>query len=586
MSKTFPDSSENVTYTYDNCPYGTGRLCGVEDESGTYSYAYDAHGNVVSMTKVELSHEYVTRYRYDNGDNLIGMTYPSGRAITINRDGVRRVESIGAEINGSDHTVANGITYRGDNRLLSCTIGNGLQESRSYDLQGRLVSQNTGAIDSRNYSYDANGNILSRTTTPQDSGYQYDALDRLIDDTIKGGTSDSYGYDLNGNRTSRVRNALEMTRYDYSPDSNRLNFVEKRFRGNNAVVPVQPSQTRTYNDANRWDQLFIEGALKATYIHNAMGQRTRKVVVNTDNTISTTVYHYDFQGMLISETNERGEPIKDYIWLDYAPIAQIEYDAIADSDTIYYLHTDHLMTPRFATDSGGNIVWRWEGEAFGDTLSKSDPDGNGKDVVVNLRFAGQYFDRETNLHYNYFRTYDPTTGRYTQSDPIGLFGGLNTYGYAESNPLYWIDPTGKIAINAGAAAVGAAIGAVSAGVTAAVSGGSVGQVAAAAAIGAAGGAVAGFTFGAAGSIAIGGAASSAIGSVAGQAVTGGTVDGGSVAMSAFAGVMGGGFGVLAGKAGYSTISQATVSAGTTAYGQGLMDFGQALNDRYPVRMCK
>ncbi len=170
-----------------------------------------------------------------------------------------------------------------------------------------------------------------------------------------------------------------------------------------------------------------------------MGQRTRKVVVNTDNTISTTVYHYDFQGMLISETNERGEPIKDYIWLDYAPIAQIEYDAIADSDTIYYLHTDHLMTPRFATDSGGNIVWRWEGEAFGDTLSKSDPDGNGKDVVVNLRFAGQYYDSESQLHYNYFRYYDPTTGRYITHDPIGLYGGINTYGYVEGNPLYWSD---------------------------------------------------------------------------------------------------------------------------------------------------
>ena len=71
-----------------------------------------------------------------------------------------------------------------------------------------------------------------------------------------------------------------------------------------------------------------------------------------------------------------------------------------------------------------------------------DPDGNGTAVTLNVRFPGQYYDQETGLHYNYFRYYDPSTGRYLRSDPIGLDGGLNTYLYANANPVKFIDPQG------------------------------------------------------------------------------------------------------------------------------------------------
>jgi RHS repeat-associated protein len=95
-----------------------------------------------------------------------------------------------------------------------------------------------------------------------------------------------------------------------------------------------------------------------------------------------------------------------------------------------------------ATNSNGTVVWQWQSDPFGATAANTDHDGDGMHVTVNLRFPGQYYDQETGLHYNYFRYYDPSTGRYITSDPIGLLGGFNLYSYVGNNPLYWIDPLG------------------------------------------------------------------------------------------------------------------------------------------------
>jgi RHS repeat-associated protein len=113
--------------------------------------------------------------------------------------------------------------------------------------------------------------------------------------------------------------------------------------------------------------------------------------------------------------------------------------------TILYLHADHLGMPRVATDERQTVVWRNPPttEPFGMALPEEDPDGDGRVTTIHLRFPGQYFDQETQAHYNYFRDhYFPELGRYGQSDPIGLAGGINTYGYAEGSPLNFSDRTG------------------------------------------------------------------------------------------------------------------------------------------------
>jgi RHS repeat-associated protein len=90
-------------------------------------------------------------------------------------------------------------------------------------------------------------------------------------------------------------------------------------------------------------------------------------------------------------------------------------------------------------------VWLWhQGEPFGNNLPDENPSGLGT-FELTLRFTGQRYDAETGLHYNYFRDYDPSTGRYGESDPIGLKGGLNTYAYVNGQPIKLVDPRGLFA---------------------------------------------------------------------------------------------------------------------------------------------
>ena len=127
----------------------------------------------------------------------------------------------------------------------------------------------------------------------------------------------------------------------------------------------------------------------------------------------------------------------------------------ASGTQVMYLLPDQLGTPRLATDEAGRTVWRNAptAEPFGAGTVEEDPDGDGNRFELNLRFPGQYQDQETGLAYNTFRDYDPATGRYVQSDPIGLGGGQwSTYAYVGGSPVNNSDPFGL------ASGTGAAIG--------------------------------------------------------------------------------------------------------------------------------
>ncbi|WP_311767379.1 RHS repeat-associated core domain-containing protein [Burkholderia stagnalis] len=116
-------------------------------------------------------------------------------------------------------------------------------------------------------------------------------------------------------------------------------------------------------------------------------------------------------------------------------------DAVAELTSIAYYHCDQIGTPQEVTDEAGEIAWSARYKAWGEAREVIGEAARKAGIVNPLRFAGQYFDRETGLHYNRHRYYDPGSGRFISKDPIGLAGGINVYQYAP-NPIQWFDPLG------------------------------------------------------------------------------------------------------------------------------------------------
>ena len=158
--------------------------------------------------------------------------------------------------------------------------------------------------------------------------------------------------------------------------------------------------------------------------------------------VSQAPYTYDWKDVPVGSYTITAQATDNKGGVTISP--PLSVTVLAQMKGVFYIQPDHLGTLRVVTDDKNKVIWKSDplGEPFGTTAPDEDPDGDKIKFTLNLRFPGQYFDQEANTHYNYFRDYDPTIGRYIQSDPIGLEGGLNLYGYVLGNPISRIDPKG------------------------------------------------------------------------------------------------------------------------------------------------
>jgi RHS repeat-associated protein len=428
-------TDQTLTFTYDAGTNGKGRLTGASDANHSMSWTYDPLGRVTGKGQTVGTVTKSVGYAYTNAD-LVTLTTPSGQILTYGYNSNHQVVSIA--LNGST-TILNNVTYEPLGPVNGWSWGNNTATViRSYNTDGVISQINATGTKTLTYDYALRiQNIADTSTGASAWTYGYDLLDRITSG-VGGSTTRGWTYDANGNR--KTETGSTPSTYAIPSTKNRINSITGALPRTytydaSGHVLTYSTITATYYDRGAL-QTLKNGSVSEALIYNALGQMAQ----TSGGAAGTVLYMYDESGHLLGEYSSTGALVEETVWLGDLPVAILQPSG--SSVAVYYIEADHLNTPRQVTRPSDNTqMWTWFSDPFGTTPANTNPAGAGT-FVYNLRFPGQIYDSQAGLHQNMMRDYDPAIGRYVESDPIGLRGGINTYAYAGDDPLLWSDPYG------------------------------------------------------------------------------------------------------------------------------------------------
>ena len=489
---------EERRFTYDL----NGRLISAENPHSLNRFMLDALGNVIEESHhYHVFGQQVIKqwqFEYDELSNLIQTIRPDGREVDYLRYG-------SGHLHGMLLDKERLIDLERDNnhREIQRHWAETMMQTTAYDQAGRLAQQHLQSgqyikesILSRDYHYDRASQLVGiKDSRKGDISYRYDPIGRLIN--AKGPLGEErFSFDPAHNILSKS----DSSQTRYSPDNTLPDGVSKvmgnllkRISGYHFEYDVRGNLTHKESHKGvqtfKWDghnQLsqstyFTRDTavpLKTDYLYDVFGRRIAKKVIDerSHQVIEQTLY--DWEGPTIASEERIGEQLAkqvhghgyghisdlselpdlalnvQYLYEDnsFVPLAQYinrsagkaellsaATEKEQDVPTLYHYVCDQIGTPQLLINQSQEVVWEAESKAWGETKVTTAYGADG--VINNHRFQGQYYDAESDLHYNTFRYYDPDLGRFISQDPIGLVGGINLYQYAP-NPVEWVDPWG------------------------------------------------------------------------------------------------------------------------------------------------
>jgi RHS repeat-associated protein len=439
-------------YDYDRA----GRLIRADSPDATLARTYDSAGRLTA----ESTNGRTMVYGYDGLGRRISRTTPSGAVSTWAYDAAGR--RIDLTVSGRSID----LEYDAAGREISCSVSDFMSLTRDFDLQGRVTMQSavsgTGrTIQRQIYTYRSDDTLIRLDDHLSGSRrFDVDHVGRVTAVHAQN-WSECYAYDEAGNQVSANWPARHPGHGATGPreytGTRILRAGSIRYRHDAHGRMVLRQKTRLSRKPETWRYTWdAEDRLTAVitpdgtvwrYRYDPLGRRIAKERLSPDgkSVVEWTVFSWDGSklGEQTSGSAQRENPVT-VTWEHQGlrPISQTERISAAEApqeeidSRFFAIITDLVGTPTELIDENGVTSWQSRSTLWGKTAWNS-----ASTAYTPLRFPGQYFDPETELHYNYFRYYDPEIARYLSVDPLGLAPGPNALIYVE-NPFGWVDPIG------------------------------------------------------------------------------------------------------------------------------------------------